>query len=213
MYKVLDLFCGAGGAAMGLHRAWADAEIIGVDIHPQPRYPFHFVQGDALHPPFDLKEFDFIWASPPCQGYSVLTPKSHKGAHPRLIYDVRAMLKEAGKPFVIENVHGARRHLDNYLMLCGSMFGLRTERHRYFEIQPMLSFWLTPTCRHDEMPLLVTTASKASRAKRIEKGLVPKSVTHAPLAYGIDWMNAKELCEAIPPAYSEYIARQIRPGA
>jgi DNA (cytosine-5)-methyltransferase 1 len=104
---------------------------------------------------------------------------------------------------VIENVAGARHELRNPVMLCGSMFGLRTRRHRYFET----SFQVTVPrpCDHSTLPLLVTTASKSSRAKRHALGMKPKSVKNAPLAYGIGWMSCDGLKEAIPPAYTQYI--------
>lgn len=187
---------------MGLHRAGFD--VVGVDIRSQPRYPFEFHQADALT--FPLDGFDFIWASPPCQHYSGLTPKHHQENHPDLIDAVRALLMESGAPYAIENVAGARFKLRNPIMLCGSMFGLRTQRHRYFETSFPIHE-LLPPCDHSEMPLLVTTASAGSRKRRHGSGLPPKSVNNAPAAYGIDWMVHSELAEAIPPAFSEFIGR------
>jgi DNA (cytosine-5)-methyltransferase 1 len=200
----LDLFCGAGGASAGLHRAGFD--VIGIDIQPQPRYPFRFIQADALSPPVVLKRFDLIWASPPCQAYSHLTPAAARDGHMRLIAATRKLL--AGHRYCIENVAGARHDMLRAFMLCGSMFGLRTRRHRWFETSDDL-FALVPPCDHRMMPLLVTTASRASRLKRMAKGLVPKSVSHAPDAYGIDWMDSEGLKEAIPPAYAEFIGRKM----
>lgn len=120
--RVLDLFCGAGGAAMGLHRMWPDAEIIGVDIKPQPRYPFTFILTDAMT--FSLNGYDFIWASPPCQGYSWTSHIYHcqQRPYPKLIEDMRRQLSNAGVSYVIENVPGAP--LISPLLLCGTMFGL-----------------------------------------------------------------------------------------
>ncbi len=202
MKRALDLFCCSGGASMGLHNAGFD--VVGVDIEPQPRYPFKFIQADAMT--FDLSGFDFIWASPPCQGYSGLTPKHAKSRHEKLIPALRERLIKNGKPFCIENVAGARKELKNPTMLCGSMFGLRTQRHRFFETSFQLS--APSKCDHSIIPLLVTTASKASREKRFKLGMKPKSVENAPEAYGIDWMDFNGLKEAIPPAYAEYIARR-----
>lgn len=202
--RVLDLFCGAGGAAMGLHRAWPDAEIVGVDIKPQPRYPFRFTQMDwRVYVELPPGDFDFYWASPPCQYYSVVTPRKDKWRHPDLIANVRDFFKRLeGKPYVIENVIGAKKELREPLMLCGSMFGLRTRRHRLFETSFPCS---SPRpCNHSLRPLLVTTAGANSRAI----GNL-KSTKNAPLAYGIDWMTGDGLKEAIPPAYSEYIARSF----
>ena len=201
--RILDLFCGAGGAAMGLHQAFPDAEIVGVDIAEQPHYPFKFVRDDAMNhlDSNRLCSFDFIWASPPCQRYSCVTPRSHRHNHPDLIAPVRECLLRTEGPFVIENVIGAP--LSSPMMLCGSMFGLRTRRHRIFEAN---FAWLLPgTCDHSQAPLLVTTAGANSRRRGNYK-----SVKHAPEAYGIDWMNGNELKEAIPPAYSRYIGEQFK---
>lgn len=208
--RVLDLFCGAGGAAMGLHWAWPDAEIVGVDIKPQPRYPFKFVQGDVLDH-FDaasahLCGFDFVWASPPCQRYSCVTPKGNRDNHPDLIGVTQAALMRSEVPFVIENVFGARHKLRNWKMLCGTMFGLDCRRHRVFETN---FAWNLPDrqCDHSVPPLLVTTAGANSR--KIGNF---KSVKNAVRAYDIDWMDGNGLKEAIPPAYSHFIARQFRKG-
>jgi len=200
--RLLDLFCGAGGAAMGYHRA--GFEVVGVDINPQPRFPFEFHQADALE--FPLDGFDVIHASPPCQGYSHLTPKEYKSTHEKLIQRLRILLKQSGKPYIIENVAGAKDELDDPVMLCGTMFGLRCYRHRYFETS--FGFDVPMECDHSEIPLLVTTASKASRELRQKLGIKPKTVKNAPLAYGIDWMDFKGLKESIPPAYTQYIGEQ-----
>lgn len=138
--KLLDLFCGAGGAAMGYFRA-GFTEIVGIDIKPQPRYPFTFIQGDALQPPVDFSVFDLIHASPPCQGYSIMRnlPWLRNKTYPLLIEPTREMLRASGKPWVIENVMGAK--LDGN-WLCGRMFGRPFYRHRYFESN---WFWLAPS--------------------------------------------------------------------
>ena len=202
--KILDLFCCQGGAGVGYSLVGFD--VVGVDINPQPKYPFSFFQADALS--FDLSGFDAVHASPPCQRYSNLTPEQSKKNHPDLISSVREKLIASGLPYVIENVAGAKRELLNPVMLCGSMFGLRTRRHRFFECSfPVVA---PCVCDHSVMPLLVTTASKASRALRASLGVKPKSVTNAPLAYGINWMDFNGLKEAIPPAYTEYIGKQLR---
>ena len=204
--RLLDLFCCGGGAGMGYSQAGWD--VTGVDIKPQPRYPFAFVQADALeYLAAHGWEYDAIHASPPCQGYSHLTPAKNRGDHAKLIPALRSLLIEVGKPYIIENVAGARMELREPVMLCGSMFGLRTRRHRFFETSwPVRA---PRECDHSEMPLLVTTASKASRAKRHALGMKPKSVANAPEAYGIDWMGFAELKEAIPPAYTKYLGELL----
>ena len=131
MRRALDLFCKAGGASMGLHRAGFD--VVGVDIEPQPNYPFTFVQADALRPPFDLGGFDFVWASPPCQDDSIGAArwKSAGRVYPNLIEPTRELLR--GHPFTaIENVPRAKLRRD--LALTGAMFGLKTYRRRHFEL-------------------------------------------------------------------------------
>jgi DNA (cytosine-5)-methyltransferase 1 len=140
--RLLDLFCGAGGAAMGYHRAGFD-EIVGVDIEPQPRYPFAFFQGDALeYCAAHGSEFDAIHASPPCQAYTrmargLLESQGRGREYPDLIHATRSALHLAGVVSVIENVPGAP--LLGPVMLCGSSFGLLVQRHRLFESTvPML---------------------------------------------------------------------------
>lgn len=204
--RLLDLYCCAGGAGMGFHQA--GFEVVGIDIEPQQKYPFEFIQDDAIdYLKANWKKFDAIHGSPPCQGYSNLTPKEHKHKHEKMIDVLRSELLKTGKPFIIENVAGARHDLIKPIMLCGSMFGLRTQRHRYFETSFEVN--VPFKCDHSELPLLVTTASKASREKRFKLGMQPKSVTNAPLAYGIDWMDFKGLKEAIPPAYTKFIGSQL----
>jgi DNA (cytosine-5)-methyltransferase 1 len=128
--RILDLFCCAGGVAVGYSRAGFD--IVGVDIDPQPHFPFEFIQADALTLDMKfLRSFDAIHASPPCQSYSDLA-KRNRNAHewPRLIEPVREILIKSGKPYVIENVEGAP--LLNPVVLCGTMFkGLRVLRQQH----------------------------------------------------------------------------------
>ena len=207
--RVLDLFCGAGGAAMGLHRAWQDAEIVGVDIEPQPRYPFTFFLGDAVTHPLD--GFDFIWASPPCQSYSALKGLVSK-KYPALVGVIRERLQGAGVPWIIENVVGA--DLKNPVQLCGSMFGLGVWRHRRFEMShPPL---MIPACNHALVPEPIDVTGTGGPFNGVRKApgggvsRKPKNLAHAREVMGIDWMRRPELSEAIPPAYSEYLAKQLR---
>ena len=198
--RLLDLFCCAGGAAMGYHQA--GFEVVGVDINPQPRYPFEFHQGDALE---FVREhghkFDAIHASPPCQRYSEAVPVGHRAGHPDLIAAVRFLLVPNNKPYVIENVEGAKSHLLNPIMLCGSFFDLPTIRHRYFEVWPGIQF-TQPKCNHAADPVLMTPAGSHSRRKGYRD---PNTFT----GVGIDWMTRKEVSQAIPPAYTRFIGEQL----
>lgn len=202
--KVLDLFCKAGGASMGMRRAWPHAEIVGVDIAPQPRYPFTFVQADALTYP--LEGFDFIWASPPCQAFTAYKRRpQHVAPRPNLIPAMRARLEAAGVPYVIENVPGAP--LERAVMLCGSMFDLDVRRHRLFEANFPI---LTPQCQHHrQTPRFKPATNRKNLRRTVEVGVwrIPLAVQRQ--AMGIDWMEREELSEAIPPAYSEHIARSV----
>jgi len=203
---LLDLFCGAGGAAMGYHRA--GFEILGVDIRPQPHFPFELVQADALeYTSRHGHDFDVIHASPPCQRYSHLTPRDHKKRHPDLIEQVRRSLQATARPFVIENVPGARRLLRAPVMLCGSMFGLQVRRHRYFEVSPAIIL-LTPTCRHDYKAVYISgSTGSANSPTWFRRRDFSKSEKAA--AIGIDWMTTTELDQAIPPAYTEWLGQHL----
>ncbi len=201
MPKLLDLFSGAGGAAVGYHRA--GFEVTGIDIAYQKNYPFEFIQADALeYVAAHGHEYDIIHASPPCQLYSQLTPTHTKNNHPDLIGLTRAALIATGKPYIIENVRDARKHLINPVMLCGSMFGLMVQRHRYFECSWGLSF--SPfACRHDYQTVMVNGSPKGAYGRI-------RDFTNAECqaAMGIDWMTRKELDESIPPAFTEWLGRQ-----
>lgn len=191
--KALDLFCGAGGAAMGLYRAGFD--VVGIDHKPQPRYPFTFIQADALNPPVNLEDFDLIWASPPCQAFT--TARVIYGhEHPDLLTPTRSMFTETGVPWCIENVPGAPMRPD--YVLCGSQFGeRRLRRHRWFEVTWNAAH-LLPPCDHDDGNIVSVFG---------HGGHIYHGVQEWREVMGIDWMKRDELAQAIPPAYSEYIGR------
>lgn len=201
--RALDLFCKAGGAAMGLHRAGFD--VTGVDIAPQKNFPFTFHQAEALT--FPLDGFDFIWASPPCQKFSTMTKRwGAENDHPDLIEPIRARLKASGIPYVIENVPGAP--LIEPITLCGSMFGLKLRRHRCFEASfpiDMLGMM------HDHTYRVVGVYGHAGGSSKRD-GISFGGVASWREAMGIDWMTGDEMAEAIPPAYAEFIGEQFLQG-
>ena len=199
--RALDLFCCAGGASMGLHRA--GFEVVGVDIEPQPDYPFAFEQADALT--FPLGGFDLIWASPPCQGFTAYKRRpGHVRPRDNLIPAVRARLVASGMPYIIENVVGAP--LEQPVTLCGSMFGLDVRRHRAFECSFSV---LAPPCNHAaQTPRFACATNRTNLRSTVEVGVwrIPLGVQQR--AMGIDWMPLEKLSQAIPPAYAEHLARQ-----
>lgn len=199
---------------MGYYRAGFD--VVGVDIKPQPHYPFPFILGDALdilHRMilgekflasdghwYGLADFVAIHASPPCQGYSeMLKIHKNKGEHPDLIAQTRDELLRTGKPWIIENVPGAPLRVD--LMLCGTMFGLKIIRHRHFETNPVIAV-LLPPCNHagvyDPWHGDGRTADKFRDAMGID---------WMPVAGGRNKGGSVDL--AIPPAYTEFIGKQL----
>lgn len=215
--RLLDLFCGAGGAAMGYHRAGFD--VIGIDVDPQPDYPFEFYQADAMRImerlPFRsasplFHDIAAVHASPPCQASTALTKGTNKGReYPQLIPATRELLAATGLPTVIENVQGAKVRRD--LTLCGEMFDLDVIRHRYFEVDGFdaeapahkphrgrVRGW-----RHGayyDGPYVAVYGDGGG------KGSVPEWQA----AMGIDWTDdRKAIAEAIPPAYTEFIGQQL----
>ncbi len=217
--RLLDLFCGAGGAAMGYHRAGFD--VVGVDINPQPNYPFEFIRGDAL----DWLQgdglcvlagmgIDAIHASPPCQRYSSQT--ADPGHHPDLYGPTRELLLATGLPFVIENVMGAP--YSHGITLCGSMFGLKVRRHRNFETNFLILQSLV--CDHANQGRTVDITGHPSGdnvGRDGGKSSIPggthgnkwRSLEHGSESMGIDWMDKKSLPLAIPPAYTEFVGEQL----
>lgn len=199
--RLLDLFCGAGGAAMGYHRAGFD-EIVGVDVKPQPRYPFTFHQADAMTYP--LAGFDAIHASPPCQGYSVTKNFTTKRDHPDLLAAIRIRLQMSGDPWVIENVPGAP--MMPHYVLCGCMFDLpRLRRIRWFETS-WTGFQFEGPHVHQANVITVAGHDVPSHQRKFGRSV---TLDERKAAMGIDWMGRDELGQAIPPAYTEYIGRQL----
>lgn len=200
--KLLDLFCGAGGAAMGYHRA--GFEVVGVDIRNQPRYPFEFYQADALEYLAEHgREFDVIHASPPCQGYSRMRhlPWLANRVYPLLIPAVRTALQETGRIWVIENVSDAPL---NGAELCGQALGLPIIRHRRFESSCVLLF---PPCPGHGV---LFHGSRTMGKRGGNGGVMGVLENQNPgEALGIDWMNQRELRQAIPPAYTAWIGAQL----
>lgn len=225
--RLLDLFCCAGGAGMGYHRAGFD--VVGVDVRPQPRYPFEFRQADVLGlDPEWIASFDAIHASPPCQAHTSLKTMHNAREHPNLIPQTRAMIQASGVPYIIENVEGAREHLVDPVLLCGTMFGLGVDdaelrRHRLFECS---FFVLTPQCAHGERDVIGVYGGHVRNRRRartigiygegcrdsrrkFDKGVPDFTAEQGRAAMGADWMSLAELSQAIPPAYTEFLGRQL----
>jgi DNA (cytosine-5)-methyltransferase 1 len=203
--RLLDLFCCAGGAGTGYSQA--GFQVTGVDINPQPNYPFEFIQADALDfASWEIGLFDAVHASPPCQAYTPLGALHPEKVYPDLVARTRDLLDESGKPYIIENVMAAPLIKERSVTLCGGMFGLRTYRHRRFESNVELTAPAHP--KH------VARTATSRRRERWDQGW-HVSITGdvgtylGPEAMGIDWMTGNELCEAIPPAYTEHLGRQL----
>lgn len=203
--RLLDLFCGAGGAARGYQLA--GFHVTGVDIRPMPRYAGDvFVQADAME--FPLDGFDAIHASPPCQAYSVSTAQNRAAgkAYPDLLGATRERLLATSTPWVIENVPGAPMRPD--IQLCGCMFDLPgLKRERWFETS-WGAFDLRPPCHHpDPIVTVVGHGPNHNSHYRNVAGHVWTRLKHD--AMGIDWMNREELGEAVPPAYTQFVGELI----
>lgn len=203
--KLLDLFCGGGGAGMGYSRA--GFEVVGVDNEQQDNYPFEFFHDNALRVLQDdsfLARFDAIHASPPCQAYSTLN-RFNETNYPDLYEVTRDQLERIGLPWVIENVIGAPYR--SGIVLCGSMFGLSVRRHRNFESSVLM---FPPQCEHAAQGRPVGVYGHGQFYwENGEKQWrnVPRAEAEA--AMGIDWMSRAELAEAIPPAFTEYIGARL----
>lgn len=204
--KILDLFCGADGAAMGYHRA--GFEVVGVDIKAQPNYPFEFVRAHALF--FPLEGFDAVHASPPCQWATAYKRRGHVKPVDNLVHATRRRLRSAGKPYVIENVEQARRHLVHPIRLCGSSFLLNVRRHRLFELGAWEPTDTPPPCDHAwQTPRFPPATNRTNLRCTVEVGAW-RCAHLSPLAMDIDWMTNAEISQAIPPAYTNWIGTQLR---
>jgi len=206
--RLLDLYCAAGGAAMGYHRAGFD-EVVGVDLNPQPHYPFEFIQADCLALDADfMAGFDAIHASPPCQKHTKKTAtwgrkRTHWIEHLDLIPETRALLVASGKPYIIENVVGAPLRAD--VTLCGTMFDLRIIKHRQFEANfPLVA--PSAACDHAGVYNPWQGAGRSAEKFRAAQG-----TPWIPMAGGAGRKQGVtgDLYNAIPPAYTEFLGRQL----
>lgn len=190
--RLLDLFCGGGGGGVGYHRAGFD--VIGVDVAPQPRYPFEFHQADALTYPLD--GYDAIHASPTCQRKARVTAwRGNRDTHPNTLTPTLMRLRGQPLPYVVENVTEAADELRADFLLCGTQFGLNVRRHRIFECGNWDSYTLTSPCQCHRNPTVLPFMHKAERAYAD--------------ALGCTWMTNREARQAIPPAYTEHIGAYL----
>jgi len=206
--KLLDLYCGVGGASVGYHQA--GFEVLGVDLKHGKRYPFTYMRANVLDVLQDeeyINQFDVIHASPPCQTHSIT--KHLRNAQGKttskvdLIPETRAALIASGKPYIIENVPGSP--LLNPIQLCGSSFGLKVRRHRLFESNVRL---IGSVCDHKAQGRPIGVYGSLN--DEIPKGgKTASTINEARQAMGIDWGIWTELVEAIPPAYTKYLGEQL----
>jgi DNA (cytosine-5)-methyltransferase 1 len=201
--RLLDLFCCQGGASAGYVAAGFD--VVGVDLDPQPRYPYEFVQADALDYLVQHgHEFDAIHASPPCQGYS-LTQRIQRNAHPMLIDKVRDLARWTGRPYVIENVRAARWAMLDPVELCGCVFGLHTYRPRLFESSFPIS--VRPCAPHASETVKMGRPLRDGDWYHAVGNFSNVSYVRADL--GVPWMNRDGIRECVPPAYTEHVGRAL----
>lgn len=221
---MFDLCSKAGGASMGYHMA--GFTVIGMDKEPQPNYPFTFIQADLLElEPEWLRMAHALAGSPPCQRFSVTRHRhASKGEqHPDLIKPTRELFEDSGLPYIIENVEGARPELLDPVQVCGSSFGLRVQRHRLFEANFPLQ---VPPCdhewqqRHRVYEVRISKERAAVKGAHKQSGVMPvfggrqlmppaDDLFEASVAMGINWMTKAELNQAIPPAYTLHLGRQL----
>jgi DNA (cytosine-5)-methyltransferase 1 len=201
--RLLDLFCGAGGAAVGYHRAGFDVFGVDLDETMLDQYPYPCEQADALT--FPLDDFDAIHASPPCQDHSTLSARAGSHGTGWMLTHTIARLQGSWLPYVVENVPGSGPSMPGqWTMLCGSSFGLAVRRHRLFHSSMLI---LAPSCNHSAQgtPLGVYGVGGGGKMTRGTKARPDE----AKVAMGIDWMTHRAIAQAIPPAYTEHIGRQL----
>lgn len=208
--RILDLFCCGGGAAEGYRQGFSDAgfevEITGIDIEPQPNYPFNFIQSDAIEYLDKYgQKYDFLHASPPCQSHTSLR-HVHKRSYQCFIVPTRERFRKLGKPYVIENVVGAP--LEFPITICGHSLGMPMHGHRLFECNPFVFAPPDSLCR---------SAAKAQKCGRspIAGENVARPTGHFSgvdfyrKLWGCDWLNQHQLAQSIPPQFTKFIAIQM----
>lgn len=208
--RLADLFCKAGGAGMGYHRA--GFEVVGVDIEPQPHYPFEFHQADALT--FPLAGFDAVHASPPCQRFTALRfptvlagrNRMPRPEHPDLLTPMRTRFAGLAIPWVIENVPLAPGPWST--LLCGTMFGLQVRRHRYFQVSIPLTLVWSCSCRNGTVNGSLIAFRSGTPAPGRRRPPRQRECDHR-VAMDVEWMTLMEQRQAIPPAYTEWIGTQL----
>lgn len=203
--QLLDLYCCQGGAAAGYYEA-GFTTIVGVDINPQPHYPYDFVQADALTYFEDNNEqFDAFHASPPCQAFVALSKLNAANPHKDFLTPTIERFSKIIRPYVIENVMSAP--MNHNLMLCGSSFGLQVRRHRKFLSNVFIP---QPLCDHRGQGTPIGVYGKFTRNKGYLYGRQAHNKEEASTAMGgLPWMTCKGIAEAIPPAYTAYIGRYL----
>lgn len=211
--KILDMYCGAGGASMGYSLAYPNAHITGMDIRPQPDYPFDFIQQDCtLITIQQLQYYNLIHASPPCQALTTASNRwrGYGGIadnHSNLIPLTIQQLANSTIDYIIENVPGAKQYMPNPTVLRGGIFGLQVDRPRLFISNRQL---VKPRYHRLYDSIGVYGALDGRLLSNTSGQYAPRSLDEAQRAMGIDWMQWEQLKEAIPPAYTHYLGNGLQ---